>query len=210
MRKTYKWPVEKIRNWIAEGKTQQWIADELGFGSSKLVQKVCKKHGIKCQRTGPRSAEGHPQWGGGRHIDKHGYVLVYAPNHHSVQSKNEQRGKLSEGYFRKAVYVREHRLVMEQYLGRQLLDTEVVHHKNGNRQDNRIENLELYQTNGKHLEDTLAGKCPQWTQAGKEQILRTIYEVAHIRRSHREAGAPLCRQTKIRPLMSRDTSPHIP
>lgn len=48
-------------------------------------------------------------------------------------------------------YVSEHRLVMEQHLGRFLLTNEVVHHKDGNRSNNELNNLQLVINNSEHI-----------------------------------------------------------
>lgn len=64
---------------------------------------------------------------------RRGYVLVWMPDHHSIINSSRK-------------YVFEHRLVMEEKIGRPLLPTERVHHVNGKRDDNRPENLELWTT----------------------------------------------------------------
>ncbi len=69
-------------------------------------------------------AKGRP----GRRQTKKGYIATWKPLHPSAG---------------KSGYVMEHRLVMESHLGRFLKRNEVVHHKNGVKDDNRLENLEL-------------------------------------------------------------------
>lgn len=62
--------------------------------------------------------------------------------------------KTTHGYLklsRNGKQVYEHRYVMEQHLGRKLTKGEVVHHANGDRSDNRIENLEVFVSNSAHF-----------------------------------------------------------
>lgn len=75
----------------------------------------------------------------------------------------ERRFKTKAGYIRIRYPDRstelEHRRVMSEHLGRTLRDNENVHHKNGIRDDNRIENLELWVTSqppGQRPEDLVA------------------------------------------------------
>lgn len=66
-----------------------------------------------------------------------GYVYVLAPDHPRLA---KSVAKKHQGY------IPEHILVMENHLGRYLEGDENIHHKNGIRHDNRIENLELWKT----------------------------------------------------------------
>jgi len=157
----YDWPVDQMRQWVEiDLLTHKEIGKRLGV-NPKLVSKACKRFGIRCQRRGPRGGEGHPEWKGGRNFDKHGYILVHRPGHPMAR-------KMGKG--RKAAYVPEHRLVMAEFLGRMLEPGEVVHHKNSDVTDNRIENLELYTSNGQHLRDELAGRCPNWSPDGEQRL----------------------------------------
>lgn len=82
--------------------------------------------------NGGRRGEDHPNWKGGRHVDKNGYVALSGHQGHPNANAGGQ--------------IFEHILVMSEHLGRPLLPGENVHHKNGVRDDNRIENLELWST----------------------------------------------------------------
>lgn len=71
----------------------------------------------------------NPRWKGGIINDSGGRTLVYSPAH-------PHPSKYGTHVFR-------YRLVMEKSLGRFLLPTEIIHHKNGDHSDDRIENLEI-------------------------------------------------------------------
>ena len=77
-------------------------------------------------------------WAGGRIVEADGYVMIHKPDHPFANNKG---------------YVFEHRLVMEQKIGRVLQPQEVVHHVNEIRDDNRPDNLELYSDHKQHMID---------------------------------------------------------
>ena len=75
-----------------------------------------------------RIGEKNWNWNGGKTKNKYGYVIL-----------NTENG-----------FIREHRLLIENFLGRKLNPEEVIHHINGNTSDNRLENLRLFANNSEH------------------------------------------------------------
>jgi hypothetical protein len=116
------------------------MADLFGC-TDEVVRRAMIRLGLP--RLAPKARpEKNYFWQGGYAVDDEGYILEHRPDH---------------PYATKGGYVRQHRLVMERILGRYLLPTEVVDHKNRDTSDNDPGNLQLFASNADHLRDNMTG-----------------------------------------------------
>ncbi len=131
------------------------------------IRRLIRKHGIPLRKPGPYRGELSPGWRGGMTLWG-GYILKSVPNHPA--------GKTNYGH-----YVPLHRLIMEKHLGRYLTAKEVVHHKNGDRTDNRLDNLQLFATNGLHTAHHRTGKRSPLTPEGRARMSQTASRLKVLR-----------------------------
>lgn len=118
------------------------------------------REGIEPMNKRNRIGVACPNYRGGKTISN-GYVVF------SSKAAGENQGRY------------EHRVIIEKQLGRKLERDEVVHHKNGNGTDNRIENLELVARSA-HPAKHASGRLVQCVVCGKEKWY-SPYLIARLR-----------------------------
>lgn len=145
-------------------------------GAIKVVKPSRARYFKTCSKScWKRMMLGHApsNYKGGRMVHK-GYILVLEKGHPQADRDG---------------YVPEHRLVMEKHLGRFLRGEEVVHHKNADRGDNRIENLQLAESQSEHMrihhpKGSMIGSYHAWKGRRHSEESKAKMRAAHAARKH--------------------------
>jgi len=113
---------------------------EMGCKNYWLGKKRSKEDILKIKKS--TSKENHFRWNGYFKKDWEGYIFFYMPEHKKCNNKG---------------LVRLHRLVVEKYLGRELLNNEEVHHIDKNKENNNLINLMLFSSKSAHRRFEMGG-----------------------------------------------------
>lgn len=152
----YRWRTvdRKILSDMLDRGYPQWrIAKALAVSEQTISRRV-RQWGLQTCRTGPRQGAGHPEWRGGRTLNRLGYVQVWCPLHPAA--------------VRPIGRVLEHRLLMEVMLGRYLTRREVVDHMDSTPYHNWPPNLRLFACNADHLRAELTRE--RWRNSPRRAI----------------------------------------
>ena len=124
--------VGKVLALRAKGMSQHALGQELNM-SQAVISRVLRQNGLPTALR-PEGAT-HGMWKGGKTVTGQGYVQCMVTADDQMASMRSRSG-----------YVLEHRLVVARAIGRPLEPRETVHHINGDRKDNSLENLQLRQS----------------------------------------------------------------
>ena len=140
-----------------------------GTGKSKCPAHAGVCSHSTCDRASWKKRKTHPEVPADERLcsmhswrAKHGYDMDLPSQREITWFKNSDGYMVSQKYIKpdgKRAVRYQHRVVMEEHLGRPLLSSENVHHINGIKDDNRIENLELWvssQPSGQRVEDLVS------------------------------------------------------
>lgn len=180
------------------------IAELVGL-TPRYVRKVMLRMDLPRLGEGARPGASNHQYRSGRRVDHDGYVLVTAPvDHPYARQRTNRAGKL----------IYEHRLVLEQTLGRYLLPEEVVDHVDGLTLHNAPENLRLFSSNAEHLSETTVGRTKLWSAQGRQNIgTRTdrgrVIQPVDSYGQRRKSGDVRLRQILLAALSLGSDSPYL-
>ena len=128
------------------------------FSAQRKEYKYCSAHCYHESTRGRRSTN----WKGGRKKTTRGYIELYMPEHCNANLSG---------------YVLEHVFVMSKHLGRPLKSSEIVHHVNEDKTDNRVENLKVM-TRSQHMKKHQKGK--QFSQTHRSNISRAKKKIVSL------------------------------
>ncbi len=134
--------------YIKRNMTAEQTAKLMGIKSG-IVYKRLKQLNITRSNSASHIGKRPSNYKGRYQEKRNGYIMVCLPSDHKYACMGIMQTSS------KCLHVREHRMVMAEFIGRPLERWEVVHHKNHDKTDNRIENLELIQSQTHHQCETI-------------------------------------------------------